>query len=250
MIQQRYTNGIGAVFLEQVANERQIAQRLAHLLAILVYQTGMHPETRERHFAREVFGLRDLARVMRKREIGAATVDVDLWAKVTHRHRSALDMPAGATWTPGTWPGRFTGSLRLPEHKIERVLLARIIRKIPSFISDSKHGCIIVQANCAGHDTELRILLNAVVDATLTLIRVPTRQERLDNLNHRGSLLGSICIYVGAAHVQRVHITQIPLCLESPQLIPGHTHFTGLTQDIIIDIGHILHVVYGIAAKF
>src|SRR6516165_11160848 len=107
----------------------------------------MHPETRERRFPCKVFRLRNLTCVMRKCEVCATTMDVDLWAKVSHRHRATLDMPAGATRTPGTWPGWFAGSLRLPEYKIERVLLARIVRKIPSFISNSEHGSIIVQAN-------------------------------------------------------------------------------------------------------
>src|SRR6266566_5891608 len=167
-----------------------------------------------------------------------------------YRHRATLDMPTWATWTPGTWPGRFTRSLRLPEDEIERVLLARIIRKIPSFIGDSKHGRVIVQADCTGHDAELRVLLYTIIDTASTLVCIPTRQECLDNLNHHRGLLGGIRIHVGTAHVQRVHIAQIPLCLTSSQLVPGHTYFTSLAQDIIIDVSNILHVVYNRAAKF
>src|SRR5438876_546596 len=156
----------------------------------------MHPETRERHFTRKVFGLSNLAGMVWEREISATTMDVYLRAKVTHRHRAALDMPAGATRTPRTGPGRFTGSLRLPEDKIERVPLARIIREIPPLIGDSKHGLIIIQTYCASHNTKLWVLTDAVIDTTLTLVSIPTGQKSLNNLNHHGGFLGGMRINI------------------------------------------------------
>src|SRR6266849_2000339 len=100
----------------------------------------MHPDTRERCFARKALGLRNLACMMRKCKVSATTMDIYLWAKITQRHRAALDMPAWAPWTPGARPGWFARSLRLPEDKIKWVLLASIVREIPSLIGDSQHG--------------------------------------------------------------------------------------------------------------
>jgi hypothetical protein len=47
------------------------------------------------------FALRDLGFVMRKDVIDAAAVDVDLIAQQHHRHRAALDVPAGTAGPPG-----------------------------------------------------------------------------------------------------------------------------------------------------
>ena len=76
VVQQGDANGIGAVAFEQVANQRQVAQRFAHLFAILVYHAGMHPEARKGGFAAEVFRLRDFAGMVRESQIRAAAVYV------------------------------------------------------------------------------------------------------------------------------------------------------------------------------
>src|SRR5712691_1498761 len=166
-----------------------------------MHQTSMHPDSRERRFACKVFGLRNLAGMVWEREISATTMDVYLLAEVTHRHRAALDMPAGASWTPGTRPCRFTGSLRLPEDKVKRVLLASIIREIPTLIGDGQHGLIIIQTNGASQNTKLRVLPNAVIDITLTLVCISTGNKSLNNLNHRWGFLAGIRINIRSAHV-------------------------------------------------
>ena len=54
--------------------------------------------------SRYAFALRDLRFVMREDVIDAAAVDVDLIAEQRHGHRTALDMPAGTTRSPGRVP--------------------------------------------------------------------------------------------------------------------------------------------------
>src|SRR5712692_6522727 len=125
--QQRYPDGIGAVVLEQIAHQRQVAQGFTHLLTILVYHPRVHPETSEWSFPCKVFGLRNLAGMMGEGEIFTSTVDVELRAEVAQRHRTALHVPAGSARTPGARPCWFAGSLRLPEQKIKCVSLAGII---------------------------------------------------------------------------------------------------------------------------
>src|ERR1700704_707816 len=66
--------------------------------------------------------------MMRKDQVGAAAVHVDLWAQMFQGHRGAFDVPARAAHTPGTLPARFVRRARLPEQEIERVLLAWVIR--------------------------------------------------------------------------------------------------------------------------
>src|SRR5713226_7390177 len=143
--QQRYPDGVSAVVLEQIAHQRQIAQGFTHLLTILVYHPRVHPETREWSFPCKVFGLRNLAGMMGEGQIFTSTVDVQLRAEVAHRHRAALNVPAGSARTPGTWPCRFAGSLRLPEHKIKWIALAGIIREVAALVRNREHGVIIIQ---------------------------------------------------------------------------------------------------------
>src|SRR5713226_294091 len=171
--QQRYPYGVGAVVLKQIAHQRQVTQIFTHLLTILVYHPRVHPETREWSFPGKVFGLRNLASMMGEGQIFTSTVDVQLRAEVAHRHRTALNVPAGSARTPGARPCRFARSLRLPEHKIKWVSLAGIIGEVAALVRNREHGMIIIQPNRAGHATEVRIAFDAVVDAAAVLICKP-----------------------------------------------------------------------------
>src|SRR5260221_1313061 len=171
-----------------------------------MYHACMHPEARERRFPCKMLGLRNSPRVVRERKVSPATMNVYLWAEVMYRHRAALDMPARTTRTPGARPCRFAGSLRLPEHEIERVLLTGIVGIIPALVGDGEHGRIVVQANCASHYTEIWVRLDTVIDVAATFICISTRQQRLNDLDHRRRFLGGMSVNVRAAHIQGVHI--------------------------------------------
>src|SRR5213596_2028530 len=64
--------------------------------------------------------------MVRELEIHAAAMDVELLAEQRAAHRRALDVPAGAPLAPGRSPLRFAGLRALPEHEVQRVLLARV----------------------------------------------------------------------------------------------------------------------------
>src|SRR5438128_206653 len=100
----------------------------------------MHPEARERSFACKVFRLCNLACMVRKRKINPTTMNVYLRPKVTHRHGTALNMPAWTPRPPGTRPSWLAWNLCLPEEKIQRVLLIRIVGPISALIRNLKHG--------------------------------------------------------------------------------------------------------------
>src|SRR5260370_19460015 len=217
MAQQRYPDGIGAIVLEQIAHQRQVAQGFTHLLTILVYHPRMHPETREWSFPCKVFGLRNLAGMMGEGQIFTSTVNVQLWAEVAHRHRTALNVPAGSAGTPGTRPCRFAWSLRLPEHKIKWVSLAGIIGEVAALIRNREHSMIIIQPNRAGNAAEFRIPFDAVVDTAAVLIRKSLCEKHLDDLDHSRRLFAGIGIDIGPPDVQCFHIPQIPSCLALPK---------------------------------
>src|SRR5579859_8103564 len=82
--------------LQCLADLDQVAERLAHLATFVSHKSGVHPCARKWRLARERFGLRTLGLVMAELQVPAAAVDVDLRAKVVHRHHGAFDVPSGA----------------------------------------------------------------------------------------------------------------------------------------------------------
>src|SRR5436190_24383464 len=87
---------------------------------------AVHPVTDER-FPGRSFALRDLVLVMRKDEIDGAGVDVERLAEELHRHRGALEMPAGTTFAERCLPRRLVFLLRFPEDEIARRLLLVLV---------------------------------------------------------------------------------------------------------------------------
>src|SRR6266516_1468975 len=98
---------MGTIILQQITHQCQVAQRLAHLLAFLIDHPGMHPETSEGRFPREVFRLRNLAGMMWKGQVSTTTMNIQLLTKIAHRHCTALNMPPWPSWSPWARPRRF-----------------------------------------------------------------------------------------------------------------------------------------------
>src|SRR5690349_17747803 len=87
----------------QVFDCRDVPQALRHLRPINLQEFSMAPEAAER-LARRSFALCDLVFMMRKDEINPATVDVERFAQVLHRHRRALEVPARTAPSEGSVP--------------------------------------------------------------------------------------------------------------------------------------------------
>jgi hypothetical protein len=58
--------------------------------------------------------------VVRKDEVDRAGVDVERLAEEVHRHRGALEVPAGAPFADRRLPGGLIVLLRLPENEVAR----------------------------------------------------------------------------------------------------------------------------------
>ena len=80
----------------------------------------MEPVRGEALHAGGAFGLGDLVLVMREAEVDAAAMQVERGAEVGERHGGALDMPAGAAFTPGRGPevGAVLGLAGFPEGEV------------------------------------------------------------------------------------------------------------------------------------
>src|SRR4030081_3139221 len=111
--------------------------------------------------------------MMRIDQIGAAAMDVDLWAQMFQGHRRALDMPAWAAHAPGALPARFARRACLPEHEIERVLLAWVIR-IGASLRGERHHLLAAQPAQAAvvGDTP-----HAEIDVAVALVGVALRLQ-------------------------------------------------------------------------
>src|SRR6266511_5614016 len=102
-----------------------VAERLVHLLALEAEHPVVHPQARERMPQRTRLG--NLVLVVRKDEVEAPAVDLELGAEVLLAHRRALDVPAGTAPAPRRLPPSVLARLvRLPEREVPRILLARV----------------------------------------------------------------------------------------------------------------------------
>ena len=123
--QQEEAHHLGVVVLEDVADDEEIAERLRHFLASHLQELVMHPVLHER-LAGRTLGLGDFVFVMRKLQVHAAAVQIELLAEERAAHGGALDMPSGPAFAPGRRPLRLVGLGTLPQHEVERVLLRRV----------------------------------------------------------------------------------------------------------------------------
>src|SRR5699024_7950889 len=90
-------------------DEQRVADRLAHLLAGDVDHRIVHPEPGERSSSGA--GLGELVLMVRKPQVEAATVDVELVAEILARYGRALQMPARPATPVRAGP---RGGVRLP----------------------------------------------------------------------------------------------------------------------------------------
>src|SRR5512140_192494 len=104
---------------------------------------------------------------MRELQVHAAAVDVEGLAEILHRHRRALDMPAGAAASERRVPARLiVRPDKLPQGEIARVFLLVFV-SVDTFAA----------AGDVAFETDLRQLAvfrerrDAVVDRTVRLIR-------------------------------------------------------------------------------
>ena len=71
-------------------------------------------------------GLGYLVLMMRELQIHSTTMDVKMTAQAVDRHGRAFDMPARSAIAPRRLPARLTRLGRLPEHKIQWIILGLI----------------------------------------------------------------------------------------------------------------------------
>src|ERR1017187_6739877 len=93
---------------DEVADEDEVAERLAHLHPLVVDHRDVRPVTDVRRHPGGL-GLGDLRFVVRKDQVVAAPVNVDGMTERAGGHHGALDVPAGPALPPRARPARLAG---------------------------------------------------------------------------------------------------------------------------------------------
>src|SRR4051812_38607474 len=106
--EQQITNlATGVTLGRQVAQDKKVAERLAHLFAFNEQVRAVHPMFDEAFSGRLQAGalaLGDFVLVMWEDEVFAAEMQVETGSEQFHAHGAALDVPAGATIAPRAGP--------------------------------------------------------------------------------------------------------------------------------------------------
>jgi len=87
----------------------------------LVAFASVHPVPRERSACCDCFGA--FVGVVRKHEVGSATVEVEPVAEDPKAHGGAFDVPTRPSSAPGSVPRRFTRFATFPQGEVEWVFL-------------------------------------------------------------------------------------------------------------------------------
>ena len=173
-------------------------------------------------------------------QVAATTMNVDLVAEVLQGHRRALDVPAGTTLTPGAGPEGLAGCAPLPENKVERISfpgISRIGAPLPGHLD---HGLTRKPAQTA-------VVSNTVdskVHISIAAIGMPLGFELADKLDDPWNGLTCPGKDVRGVDIERGEIRFEERGFLSGEPIPGRVELAGPPNDVIVDIGHVLHVAH------
>ncbi|MCY1364631.1 hypothetical protein D9M69_514440 [compost metagenome] len=115
---------LGVVLGQHLTDGEKVAQALGHLFVVDPDKTVVHPEARQRFPARPL-GLGNFVFMVRKLQVGTATMDVKGLTQQRAAHGRTLDVPARAPGAIWAFPSGFRGFIGLgglPEHKIQRIV--------------------------------------------------------------------------------------------------------------------------------
>ena len=243
-LQHEHAQRLGAHDVERLVQKQEVVERFRHLLDLAgllvgdLQHAGVHPVARERAAARGL-ALRALVLVMRKHQVSAAAVDVERKPQVLARHGRALDVPARTPLAPGGIPRRLAGLGRLPQGEVERVALARLkTLTVGAKLAMARFHLVDVAARKL---TVSGVRAHAEVHVALDLVGMPTVDELLHERDHVGYLTCGARAHIGVEHACRVHVVDERLGVFGGHLRRTSTLFTCAFDDLVVDIGDILH---------
>src|SRR5215472_102838 len=198
----------------------------------------MDPETGERPPGRGL-GLGDLVLVVRKQKVDAPGMYIERLSEILHRHGRALDVPAGPSPPERRVPGcahSFVLGLRpLPEGEVCRGFLVVLVRGDSG--SGPQTGPVEVgQAAVPGKARD------AEVNVAVSLVRVASGQQTLDESHHLPDVLGGAWVDLGFLGPQQAHVLEEDLLPSARELADAHAGPACLLDYPIVDVGDVQDV--------
>src|SRR5215470_16528971 len=130
----------------------------------------MHPVPHTRTYPGRRLCLRDFAAMMRKNQICATAMDIDLRPQETRCGGRTFNMPAWPSRPPGARPGWLTGSSAPPEEKIQRIPLSRVAGIIPVHVRAFQE--LVVAHQPAGKRQSRKLHITAYVEINPSIIEI------------------------------------------------------------------------------
>ena len=225
----------------------EVAQRLAHLLAVDRDHVVVHPVTC-RIVPQRGGRLRDLALVVREHQIHAASVDVEAFAQVTGTHRRALHMPAGEPLSPRRRPAHdMLGRCLLPQREVIGVALVALPVQLARVgddvveVTTRKPAVIIFGV----------VFLHVEIDRAVRLVGKAVGEDLLDELDLLDDMPRGIGFDRRGLDVERIHRTVVTL-----RIVVRHFHRLQLLEarllgdlvlplvGVVLQVPHIRYVTH------
>src|SRR5690606_33017887 len=210
-----------------------VSQRFGHLLRFHVDQAVVHPIADEWRLARIRFRLRNFVFVVRKHQIQAAAVEVDVISQVFEGHGRALDVPSRAALPPGALPRRLARFGRFPQGEVHRIAFAFI-----GFETGARHQLVeTLSAQSAvigkARHVEKDVPVHGVGEAFF--------HQRLDHLDDVGNMLAHPRIMVRILNAQPPHGGQILVGEAGRQPERILSFGARSVDDLVVHVGEVLH---------
>ena len=242
-------HGFSIVLLQHFTDGEEVSQRLGHFLVVHPHKTVVQPESRQ-GLAAGTLTLGDLVFVVRKLQVRPPAMDVEGFSQRLAAHGRAFDMPAGPAFAVvitqrravplGVFGLTFLG--RLPQHEVQRVVLAFLHRHALT-------GAQLVK-RLARQLAVTREFAHGIVHvAASTPISQPFFLEDADHGQHLRHIVGRTRLQRRRLDIEGANI-----------LVHGRNHLVGQRadgdaaldcplDDLVVDIGDVAHIGDLVAAE-
>ena len=160
--------------------------------------------------------------------------------ELTGGEHRAFDVPAWTSVAPGAGPAWLARCRLLPQHEVERVVLARVVRVGAALAAERGHGGDVesAEASVAG---EFR---GVEEHPASLLVRVSLFVQARNPANHLRHVHGGARRGIHGQQADVGHVAVEALHLRVPDGAIIGVALARDTQDVIVDVGDVAHMVY------
>ena len=226
--------------LEQVVHGDEVAEALAHLLALDLQEAVVEPVVGHHLRAVGAARLGDLVLMVREDQVEAAGMDVEHRPEIALAHRGALDVPAGAPPAPRRLPAGLLGRGLLPEDEIGRVPLVGVD-------GDARAGDVVREVAAA----ELAIVGHGIdreQHLAGRLVGVLAADQLGDERLHALDVVGGTRLVRGLERAEGLHVLEILLGRLLGDLADRFVERQagivagGAGVDLVVDVRDVAHI--------